>query len=347
VSATHPFRCPECPAADDSLVLGDLGDGEGVYVCGACGAWFPVEEAIADFCPPGARDDARWTAFWERHGGALRLRPPEVGDVSVNAQTQREFFDGFVGEYERIVATTSFWQAHDSIAIGDWARRVDPTADMLDLGAGSGRCTIPLAARIAPGSELVSIDISFEMLRESGRKLRELGHADRVRLVAGDCTDLGFLRSDRFDVAVAYGLLHHLDDPEPVWVHLDRVMRERANVLVHDNNATVLRRAFDALMRRRQLWDAEHEGHPVIALNDLRRWATSHGFQLHVRTSVFVPPHLCNRLSVAGSRRLLTTTDDLLGRVPKVAGQGGLVLAEAFRGGSPVALATSAPALAR
>lgn len=335
---SHPFRCPDCRASDDSLGYREHDAETGAFVCAACAAWFPVDVGIVDFAPPGARDDARRRAFWERFGDVLELAEPEAGESPGNARVQREFFDAYVGDYDRIVAETPFWRAHDALALGTWVARVPRGADVIDLGAGSGRCTVPLADHLDGSGELVSTDISFEMLRAARSKLVARGTLDRVRLVVADATRLGWLRRRSFDVAFAYGLLHHLDDPEPVWDGLDVIMREHANVLVHDNNASAVRGAFDALMRRRRLWDAEHEGHPVIALDDLRRWSTGHGFALHARTSVFVPPHLCNALPVESSRRLLRLTDALMNRIPGAARNGGIVLAEAFRGGAPLVM---------
>ena len=51
-----------------------------------------------------------------------------------------------------------------------------------------------------------------------------------------------------------------------------------------------------------------------------------------------MPPHLCNLLTVSGSRRLLHSTDALMGRIPAAARHGGLILAEAFRGGRPLVM---------
>ena len=185
---------------------------------------------------------------------------------------------------------------------------------------------------------LVSTDLSFGMLRLAGEKLKARGTRDRVHLAVADSTRLGWLRSQRFDVAVSYALLHHLEQPEPVWAGLDRIMREHAHVLVQDNNASGMRTMFDWLMSRRELWEAEHPDHPVIQLTDLHRWATQHGFEINARTSVFVPPHVCNSLSVRAARRLLASTDGVMSRVPIAARHGGLILAEAFRGGPPLVM---------
>lgn len=341
---THPFRCPAC--LQDALSWRAADGHDGAFVCDRCGGWYPVQDEVADFSPADARDEVRWRQFWERYGRTLDLPAPETSAGSANVQTQRAFFDGFVDDYDRIVDETSFWRGHDRLAVQSWVRTVPRDADVIDLGAGSGRCTVPLADHLGPGGQLVAVDVSFEMLRAAAEKLRREGKGGRATLVVGDCTRMEFLRSDSFDVAFSYGLLHHIEEPEPVWTALDRIMRPRANVLIHDNNDTALRRAFDALMGRRRLWDAEHEGHPVISLRDLRRWARGHGFAIHARTSVFVPPHLCNMLSAEASYRLLASSDALMSRVPRVARHGGLILGEAFRGGSPLVMTTQPRAAA-
>jgi ubiquinone/menaquinone biosynthesis C-methylase UbiE len=334
----HPFRCPECRPVDVPLALRSVAEAAAVYACEGCGGWFPVQDGIVDFAPPESRDQARWHRFWLDYGKGAGLREPVRGDRSLNASVQRKFFDEVVDEYDHVVASSSFWVAHDALALQHWVRRLPADIDVIDLGAGSGRCTVPLAEALTPQRELVAVDISFEMLRGAARKLEQQGNRQRARLVVGDCRRLDFLRDERFDVAFCYGLLHHLDDPEPVFAALGRIMRPRANVLIHDNNASDLRRAFDSLMRRRPLWEAEHEGHPVVRLDDLRRWATAHGFQLHARTSVFVPPHLCELLTPRRSQRLLEITDHVMAKVPGVARHGGLIMAEAFRGHEPLAL---------
>jgi SAM-dependent methyltransferase/uncharacterized protein YbaR (Trm112 family) len=328
------FRCPDC-RADAALEHRELEPGLGVLRCERCGQWFPIEDHIADFTPPEAREEGRWRAFWERHGDGLGLAAPQVAATAAPIRSQREFFDGFVGDYEQIVEATPFWQGHDALAVEAWVARVPPDAQVLDLGAGSGRCTVPLAGRLRTG-HVVALDISFQMLRAARAKLEQAGDAARATFVVGDATRLEFMRPGSFDVAFAYGLFHHLDEPGAAWLALGDVMRERSSVLVHDNNASGLRGAFDFLMARRRLWDAEHDGHPVVRLGDLRAWSRAAGFRLHQRTSVFVPPHLCNLLTPAASRRLLTVSDDVLSRVPGVARHGGIILAEAFRGGAPL-----------
>jgi ubiquinone/menaquinone biosynthesis C-methylase UbiE/uncharacterized protein YbaR (Trm112 family) len=333
LSAESPFVCPDCSG---ELELRETdSEGAAAYVCGDCERWFPVEHGVADFSPPELRDLNRWRAFWKAHGGALSLDEP--GDLSPppTESVQRAFFDETADSYEEVVATSSFWRAQDALAIQAWAKRLPADVDVLDLGAGTGRCTLPLAERLAPDSTIVAVDISFGVLRVAGEKLAARGLQDRAHLAVGDGMRLPFLRSSSFDVAVAYGLLHHLDRPELAFAQLDRVLRARARILVHDNNRSALRPIFDLMMRLSPLWEAEHEGHPTITLRDLERWAADHGFGARVQTSAFVPPHLCDRLSLSRATKLLGATDRFCGRIPWLSRQGGIVLAEATRGSPP------------
>lgn len=69
---------------------------------------------------------------------------------------------------------------------------------VLELGCGTGRVLIPVAAA---GCEVVGLDVSGHMLARCRRKLREQPQAvrGRVRLVQGDMTD--------FDLGEVFGLV--------------------------------------------------------------------------------------------------------------------------------------------
>jgi ubiquinone/menaquinone biosynthesis C-methylase UbiE len=333
VNGESPFVCPDC--SGELELRGTDQSESAAYLCQGCEGWFPRELGVADFSPPELRDSARWRSFWERHGDVLSL-PEPVGDSresrEANQAVQREFFDETAADYEEVVATSPFWRAQDALAIEAWTDRLPADVDVVDLGAGTGRCTLPLAERLAPQATIVAVDISFEVLRVAAEKLAARGLAGRVHLAVGDGMQLSFLRSSAFDVAVAYGLLHHLDRPGLAFEQLDRILRDRARILVHDNNRSALRPVFDLMMRISPLWEAEHEGHPTITLPDLERWAAQYGFCAKVRTSAFIPPHVCDRLSPQRAVKVLGATDRFCGRIPWLSRQGGIVLAEAARG---------------
>ncbi len=79
--------------------------------------------------------------------------------------------------------------------------------DVLELGCGTGRITVPVARG---GAQLVGIDRSAPMLARAARRLRRGGLAANASLVRGDIRQLPF-RSRRFALVMApYGILQSL-----------------------------------------------------------------------------------------------------------------------------------------
>jgi SAM-dependent methyltransferase len=101
------------------------------------------------------------------------------------------------------------------------ARRV------LDLGCGTGRFLLPLAAA---GSDVVGADRSPEMLGV----LRAKPGAERLRIVRADCEALPFRRA--FD-AVVFSHFLHLVKLEPLARELCRALRPGGHVVVVDTGA--------------------------------------------------------------------------------------------------------------
>lgn len=85
-----------------------------------------------------------------------------------------------------------------------------PGQTVVDLGCGSGRTTLELAARVSPGGQVIGVDISAEMLagaRERAARLR----AGNVEFVQADVQvhDLG---EARFDAAYSrFGVMFFAD----------------------------------------------------------------------------------------------------------------------------------------
>jgi len=317
----------------------------GAYVCAGCDQWFPSESDVADFAPPSIRHWERWRAFWDRHGEELSLAPlpspngsGPADAAAASARNQQEFFDEHATSYDDEMSdSSSFWNSHDSLVLGSWISSIPTGSSVVDLGAGTGRCTFPLVDRQDASASLLAVDVSFGMLKQAADRLHTEGRGGRVVLAVGDCMNLSFIAPGIFDVAVAHGLLHHVKEPDRVFESWARISAAESNMLIHDNNRSVFRPIFDLLMKWRATWDnSGHEWHPVIPIADLRGWASRYGFETNARTSVFVPPHLCELLSPSRSRTLIATTDRWAMRVPFLRDQGGIILAEVYRGRGPL-----------
>ena len=106
-------------------------------------------------------------------------------------------------------------------------REVGPLSSMLELGIGTGRIALPVAAA---GCRVVGIDLSAEMLDALRRQLP--GHAgEPIDLVRGDIAVLPF-RAATFDAAMATHILHLVPDWKSVLGRLAEVLRPGGAILL-------------------------------------------------------------------------------------------------------------------
>ncbi len=112
---------------------------------------------------------------------------------------------------------------------------------VLDAGCGFGRHTY-FAARY--GADVVAMDSSPDAIESTRRNTAEL---NRVHVIEGDVYRPP-LREEIFDLTYAFGVLHHLDDPETAFRVLSRTIRPggrlslfvygpRQGITLHANNA--------------------------------------------------------------------------------------------------------------
>jgi len=93
---------------------------------------------------------------------------------------------------------------------------------ILDVGCGSGRYMVALAAR---GADVVGIDFAANML-ELARKLAEReGVLDRCEFVLGDF--LAYDLTGPFDISLALGLFDYVADPAPFLQRMHALTTEK------------------------------------------------------------------------------------------------------------------------
>jgi SAM-dependent methyltransferase len=98
-----------------------------------------------------------------------------------------------------------------------------PGQRVVDLGCGSGRTTLELAARVGPGGEAVGVDISAEMLARARERAVRAG-AGNVEFVHADVQvhDLG---EGRFDAAYSRFGVMFFADPVAAFANVRRALR--------------------------------------------------------------------------------------------------------------------------
>ena len=100
------------------------------------------------------------------------------------------------------------------------AAQMDEHARVLELGVGTGRIALPVAAA---GCEVFGVDLSAHMLAALSRRLRADGLTN-VHLAQGDITALPF-RDGVFDGAMAVHVLHLVADWAAVLTQVSRLVR--------------------------------------------------------------------------------------------------------------------------
>ena len=143
---------------------------------------------------------------------------PESARDSHN-RVQREYFDT-VERPRLALGDTPYIRRHvdEVIAVGQFT----PGASLLEIGAGLGKCTLPLLAR---GFDVTANDLSPVLLE----RLRAAVPRP-IPTIACDIIDIAAHVDGPFDGVVGFFVLHHLRDFEAIFRALVRVLRPGGRV---------------------------------------------------------------------------------------------------------------------
>jgi ubiquinone/menaquinone biosynthesis C-methylase UbiE len=312
---------------------------DGVVICPACGAWYPVEDELLELLPEGLayHDDRR--RFQDRHGAQLaalnlKLTDPEAAPAADYAlqKIQQDHFDWYANNDEQTYSEyeqTPFWRAADRLAFERWREQIAPDSWLLEVGCAQGRATFNFTDQPI---HIMGFDISKALVRQAITRARA-GTRAKTFFFVGDGHNLPLVDAS-VDVVLIYGVLHHLPDPGRTCAEVARVLKPGGVYLGSENNQTVFRGIFELLQRLNPLWHEEAGPQALISARNLHRWfgESGHTAGLTTRTSVFLPPHLFSLLSNGMAYRLLRWTDRAAGIVPGLRGNGGLILVEMRKG---------------
>ncbi|OGM20959.1 hypothetical protein A2771_04385 [Candidatus Woesebacteria bacterium RIFCSPHIGHO2_01_FULL_38_26b] len=109
----------------------------------------------------------------------------------------------------------------------DWFKELVDTRQIkgktaLDLGCGTGMKSIYLAKK-GGFNKVVGVDISPTAINYARKNAEKKDLQDKVKFVAGNVTDLTFLRNRKFDFVLDWAVLHGIDKNER-----DKYIREIA-----------------------------------------------------------------------------------------------------------------------
>jgi SAM-dependent methyltransferase len=129
---------------------------------------------------------------------------------------QGEVYDGFMGRWSRLVAESFV----------DWLE-IEPGAEWLDVGCGSGALSSKIVARANP-ARLVAADASAPFVEVARSRL-----GNDAEVLVADAADLPF-EDDTFDAVVSGLVLNFLPDPTAAIAEHSRVSRGTVAAYVWD-----------------------------------------------------------------------------------------------------------------
>lgn len=106
-----------------------------------------------------------------------------------------------------------------------------PGDRVLELGCGDGRLLLELVAR-TPQGEVVGVERDEWMVRHARARTRPLIERGRVRVLAGESTDLSALPDASFDKACAVDVVYFWAEPELHLAEIRRVLRPGGRLLL-------------------------------------------------------------------------------------------------------------------
>jgi SAM-dependent methyltransferase len=258
------LACPRC--------AGELREAPGALGCDRCRRTFPVRDGIAALCEPLDAAGAALRAFYAE--APFPGYPPGDGYAALRARAGRSEFARLLDE------------------------AIDPDADVLEVGCGTGQMSLYLATG---GRRVVGADLTRASLELGAAAARRYGLA-RVRFVETDLRRPG-LRPGAFDVVYCSGVLHHTPDPRAALGAVARLVRPGGTLVLGLYNAYAriphrLRRAVARLTRfrlvpldpvlreradepaRARAWLRDQYQHPEEhrhTLAEVRRWLAAEG----------------------------------------------------------------------
>lgn len=276
-----------------------------------------------------------------------------ASDITGQQERERvwQVYQTIADEYdERIPGNGVVDEIFTNAEIGFVLGKIRSNDDVLDMGCGTGRFTIPVAGR---ARSVCGVDMSPMMLAIAGKKLAERGLEADLR--EGDMADLPFPDAS-FDVVVTMLALMHIprQDRQQVFYEVSRVLRPGGRVLIGVKNS-----AFERMFRgdRFAVTDITDVGSEELIFTQTRSGenlvAPWHSFSpdelsslcavaglslVHLRGNSPISAWLADAvLADIGVRAVVERIEAVLADVPPFSHLGYHLLAEAVKPGRPAA----------
>jgi len=197
--------------------------------------------------------------------------------------------EDFVQEYDKDRYGGSFGQYLENLEVGTYLSMMNPKSEViLDLGAGTGKLSIPL---ILKSKKVLTVDSSVHMLRVARLKSHKLNI--EIITVISDAHCLSF-KDRTFDCVVSSRLLMHLIDWKKGIKEICRVSRKE---LVIDFPSNFSFASLDILFKRiKRIFLPETQVYNNFSIGDITEEIKKNGFQVVQTRKEFFMPLTLHRL---------------------------------------------------
>jgi ubiquinone/menaquinone biosynthesis C-methylase UbiE len=113
---------------------------------------------------------------------------------------------------------------------------------VLDAGTGTARIPI-LICQQCPQWQIIGIDLAANMLRIGSKNVAQAGLQKQITLELVDSKQLPY-QDGQFEMVICNSLVHHLPEPLPFLLEIQRVLKPNGAILIRD----LIRPADEAIM---------------------------------------------------------------------------------------------------
>lgn len=138
-------------------------------------------------------------------------------------------FDRAAKRYDDSVVVRSYQRRAQLLAID--RLRIEPGMHILDLGCGTGKGSLDIAARLDETGRVVGLDLSEKMIEQARKHLVEAGHRN-VDFHAGSASSLAY--DGEFDGVLSTNAFHHFADKAGIFRKVWRCLKDGGYFVIQD-----------------------------------------------------------------------------------------------------------------